>query len=124
MAGRSAEERVEILEQTVGSLEQLPEKVTELTTKVDTLTTEFSQLRVENDEAHSAIRKEIGQMHELAISQAVTFRDELKADVGVLRSQMIRRFDAADTRFDRLDKQFAEVLKRLPAAPLETPDEE
>lgn len=124
MAGRSVEERVEILEQTVGSLEQLPEKVTELTTKVDTLTTEFSQFRAENDEAHSATRTYIGQMHELAVSQVVTFRDELKADVGVLRSQMVRRFDAVETRFDRLDKQFAEVLKRLPAAPLGGPEGE
>lgn len=113
MARRSVEERVEILEQTVGSLETLPEKVTELTTKVDTLTTEFSQFRTDNDEAHSATRTYLGQMHELAVAQAVTFHDELKADIGDLRSEMVRRFDAVDTRFGKVDNQFKRIDERF-----------
>ncbi len=117
MAGRSLTDRVEILEQKVEGLQTLPAKLAALTENVSGLRMEFSQFRGENDVAHFAIRDEIGQMHQLAIKQALDFHDETLKRF----DQVDERFDKIDQKFDRIDEKFAKIdatldiiLSRLP----------
>ena len=102
MAGRSLTDRVEVLEQKVEGLQSLPAKLAALTENVSGLRTEFSQFRGENNVAHFAIRDEIGQMHQLAIKQALDFHDET-----------LKRFDQVDERFDRIDEKFDKIDERF-----------
>ena len=98
MAGRGLSERVEILEQRVGSLESLPAKVTALTNDVGALREEVSLLRAEGRVEFSAIRNQMGAIHEVAMTRSLELHDIAMSEMRTLHrdiSAILARLDEA-----------------------------